>query len=93
MVGFCHIIQESISKIKELIFDHLVSLVNDVQDFSREIAKASHVVLLCRIEQGEIQNKFQMKTKMTKQGGQMSRHIPHTSQYQTIKNFYRKFFF
>ena len=34
--------------------DYMVALLEDAQDFSWGVAKASHPVLLCRMEQGEI---------------------------------------
>ena len=33
---------------------YLIALLDDANDFSWQSAKASHVVLLCRMEQGEI---------------------------------------
>ena len=46
---------------KEFMLDFLVSLLGDAQDFSWEAAKASHAVLLCRMEQGEIANYSQVE--------------------------------
>ena len=42
------------------MLDYL-SLLDDAQDFSWEAAKASHAVLLCRMEQGEIENYSQVE--------------------------------
>ena len=39
---------------KDSMLDYLISLFEDVQDFSRDAAIASHAVLLCRMEQGEV---------------------------------------
>ena len=36
------------------MLDYLVSLFDDANDFSWDATKASHTILLCRIEQGEI---------------------------------------
>ena len=36
------------------MLDYLVALLDDAQDFSWGVAKASHAVLPCRMEQGEI---------------------------------------
>ena len=36
------------------MLDYLISLLDDAQDFSWDAAKASHAVLLCKTEQGEI---------------------------------------
>ena len=42
------------TKIREHILDYVIHLLEDAQDFSWSAAKASHAVLLCRKEQGEI---------------------------------------
>ena len=55
MVGFCRSIkEESDSKIREYMLDYCINLLEYTTDFSWSSAKASHVVLLCRMEQGEI---------------------------------------
>ena len=38
------------------MLDYLISLLDDANDFSWTSAKASHAVLLCRMEQGEIKD-------------------------------------
>ena len=43
-------------QIRENMFDYLTNLLDDANDFSWCSAKASHAVLLCRIEQGEIRS-------------------------------------
>ena len=40
--------------IREYMLDYLINPLNDATDFSWASAKASHEVLLCRMEQGEI---------------------------------------
>ena len=45
------------------MLDYLISLLEDAQDFSWDAAKASHAVLLCRMEQGEIED-FQQVEKI-----------------------------
>ena len=61
VAGFCRIMkEEKNSESKEFMLDYLVSLLDDAQDFSWEVAKASHAVLLCRMEQGEIENYSQI---------------------------------
>ena len=47
--------EEKNLKIREHMLDYLVSLMDDDTDFSWGAAKASQTVLLCRMEQGEIQ--------------------------------------
>ena len=55
MVGYCRSIkEESDSKIRENMLDYCINLLEDATDFLWSSAKASHVVLLCRMEQGEI---------------------------------------
>ena len=55
VAGFCRTMkEEQNSKMREHMLDYLVSLLDDVQDFSWGAAKASHAILLCRMEQGEI---------------------------------------
>ena len=55
VVGFCRAIQEeSNGKSKDSMLDYMILLLEDANDFSWQAAKASHAVLLCRMEQGEI---------------------------------------
>ena len=57
MAGFCRTIrEESDLKIREFILDYVINLLDDATDFSWAFAKACHAVLLCRMEQGEIQS-------------------------------------
>ena len=61
MVGFCKAIQEeSCQAQKDHMLDYLVTLLEDANDFSWQAAKASHAVLLCRMEQGEINDYSQV---------------------------------
>ena len=41
-------------QVKEHMLDYLINLLEDANDFSWASAKASHAVLLCRMEQGEV---------------------------------------
>ena len=50
--GFCRSMQ--------CMLHYLVSWMDDATDFSWGAAKASHAVLLCRMEQGEIQDYSQI---------------------------------
>ena len=43
------------------MLDYIISLMDDVNDFSWGAAKASHAVLLCRMEQGQIQDYSQIE--------------------------------
>ena len=48
--------EESDPEIKQHMLDYMISLMDDANDFSWVSAKASHAVLLCRMEQGEIRS-------------------------------------
>ena len=55
MAGFCRIMkEEQNSENQKFMLDFLISLLDDANDFSWDAAKASHAVLLCRMEQGEV---------------------------------------
>ena len=55
MAGFCRIMkEESCQTTKNHMLDYLIALLDDSNDFSWQAAKASHAVLLCRMEQGEV---------------------------------------
>ena len=57
MAGFCRTIrEESDMAIKEHMLDYVIDLLDDATDFSWGSAKASHAVLLCRMEQDEIKS-------------------------------------
>ena len=60
MAGFCRTIrEESDPKNKEFMLDYVINVLDDATDFSWASAKACHAVLLCRMEQGEIQSWYQ----------------------------------
>ena len=42
--------------VREHMLDYVIDLLDDATDFSWASAKASHVVLLCLMEQGEIKS-------------------------------------
>ena len=48
--------EESDPELKAHMLDYMIALMDDANDFSRGSAKASHAVLLCRMEQGEVKN-------------------------------------
>ena len=54
------------------MLDYLIALLDDLNDFSWQAAKASHTVLLCHMEQGEVTGWSDMK-KMTGSDVQMLR--------------------
>ena len=56
VTGFCRIMRDEQDKtIQNSMLDYLIALFDDANDFSWDAAKASHAVLLCRMEQGENQ--------------------------------------
>ena len=76
VAGFCRIMKEEKNvESKEFMLDYLVSLLDDAQDFSWEVAKASHAVLLCRMEQGEIENYSQIEKNDRIRRANAQRHI------------------
>ena len=55
MAGISRIMKEGkCNESKDCMLDYLIVLLDDANDFSWQSAKASHVVLLCCMEQGEI---------------------------------------
>ena len=55
VAGFCRILREEKDpQITEHMLDYLIALIEDANDFSWDAARASHAVLLCRMEQGEV---------------------------------------
>ena len=55
MAGFCRIMKEESCQItKNHMLDYLIALLDDSNNFSWQAAKASHAVLLCRMEQGKV---------------------------------------
>ena len=71
VAGFGRIMkEEKNSEIKDSMLDYLVSLFDDANDFSWDAAKASHAVLLCRMEQGEIKDYTELR-RLTELEGHM----------------------
>ena len=57
VAGFARTMRdESDPEIRQYMLDYMISLMDDANDFSWISAKASHAVLLCRMEQGEIKS-------------------------------------
>ena len=55
MAGFCRTMREETNQnLRNHMLNYLIDLMDDANDFSRGAAKASHTVLLCRMEQGEV---------------------------------------
>ena len=53
--------EEKNNNVKEHMLDYIISLFDDANDFSWDAAKASHAVLLCRMEQGKISDYTQVE--------------------------------
>ena len=55
MAGFCQIMRDEENlQTRGHMLNYLIALFDDSNDISAQAAKASHAVLLCRMEQGEI---------------------------------------
>ena len=62
MAGFCRTMrEENDQNLKSHMLNYLIELLDDAQDFSWTVAKASHAVLLCRMEQGEVSDHDQVE--------------------------------
>ena len=84
VTGFCRIMREEKNeKSKDCMLDYLIALLEDAQDFSWYAAKASHAVLLCRMEQGEIEN-FQQVEKIDRvRRANAQRHVSNYFEFGT----------
>ena len=84
MAGFCRTMREEKNfKNKEAMLDYLIALLDDSNDFSWAAAKASHAVLLCRMEQGEITDYTQTDLVDRVRRAHAQRHVAHTSANST----------
>ena len=62
LAGFCRIMKEEQNlKIRDNMLDYMISLFDDANDLSWDAAKASHTVLLRRMEQGEVKDYSQIE--------------------------------
>ena len=62
VTGFCHIMREKANlETRQHMLDYMIALMDDADDFLWDAAKASHAVLLCRMEQGEIKHFGKLK--------------------------------
>ena len=61
MADFCRIMKdENHGENKEHMLDFFIQLLEYANDFSWDAAKASHAVLLCRMEQRDVKNYMQV---------------------------------
>ena len=83
MAGFCRIMkEEKNSQNQKFMLDYLISLLDDANNFSWDAAKASHAVLLCRMEQGEVVSYEEIDKIDRIRRAKAQRHTPQ-SQYST----------
>ena len=55
MADYCRILRdENCQQTKDHTSDYLIALLDDSNDFLWQAVKASHAVLLCHMEQGEV---------------------------------------
>ena len=58
VTGFCRIMRDEQNRdIQNSMLDYMIALFDDADDFSWDAAKASHAILLCQMEQGEIKDR------------------------------------
>ena len=62
------------------MLDYLISLMDDANDFSWDAAKASHAVLLCRMERGRLRTTLR-QTKSNVLGGQTLKGTYHNQRH------------
>ena len=84
MAGFCRSMRDEICQNnKEAMLEYLISLLDDSNDFSWSAAKASHAVLLCHMEQGEIRDYTQVDKIVSVCRAHAQRHHPQTTHNTT----------
>ena len=71
---------------KEHMLDYLIQLLEDANDFSWDAAKASHAVLLCRMEQGDVKNYMQVEKIDRIRRANAQRHVVGSSSNQSIRS-------
>ena len=86
VTGFCRIMHDEQNRdIQNSMLDYLIALFDDANDFSWDMAKASHAVLLCQMEQGEIKDYSQVEKINRIRRANAQRHVsPVSTSYQHI---------
>ena len=69
---------ESDPEIRNHMLDYMISLMDDANDFSWISAKASHAVLLCRMEQGEVASYADISAIDRIRRANAQKHVPHS---------------
>ena len=89
VAGFCRILREEQDpQVREHMLDYLIALMEDANDFSWDAARASHAVLLCRMEQGEVRNYTETEKLDRIRRANAQRHVTNTS--DEVSNFQKK---
>ena len=87
VAGFGRTMKEkSNPEIRQLMLDYLISLMDNANDFSWISAKASHAVLLCRMEQGEVKSYADFSAIDRVRRANAQKHMP-VSQIVSPQNF------
>ena len=87
MAGFCRIMKEENNfENKEYMLDYLIQLLEDANDFSWDAAKASHAVLLCRMEQGDVKNYMQVEKIDRIRRANAQKHVVGPSSNQSVRS-------
>ena len=78
--------EENHEENKEHMLDYLIQLLEDANDFSWDAAKASHAVLLCRMEQRDIKNYMQVEKMDRIRPANAQIHVVGSSSIQNSKS-------
>ena len=76
---------ESDPALRKHMLEYLISIMDDANDFSWTSAKASHAVLLCRMEQGEVKDYLDTLAIDQIRRANAQKHVPNT---QTVASTY-----
>ena len=88
MSGFCRILRdENCQKNRDHMLDYLIALLDDSNDFSWQAAKASHAVLLCHMEQGEVTGWSDTEKIDRIRGANAQRHVVPTQASNSSQKF------
>ena len=87
MAGFCRTMREETDQnLRSHMLNYLIDLLDDAQDFSWTETKASHAVLLCRMEQGEVTGYDQVECIDRIRRANAQKHVVGNSQSPGVLN-------
>ena len=87
MACFCRTMrEENDTSLRSHMLNYLIDLLDDAQDFSWTAAKASHAVLLCRMEQGEVSGYDQTDRIDRIRRANAQKHMPNNPQSSSTLN-------